>query len=196
MSGPLAQRTWTARLLAGLPTFLIASLLSFVLMSVVVGWTLVAYLLLTGAVVVAGIVLLVVRARNLHPVAFALGWLAPPGAVLCLLLLMMWYSGELGDYVLTGRFDAEVWRAHAGAEFGDRTRLRMVDDLRASGRLDGLTREQALMLLGEPSQRFQGDDGWIWWVGPERGFIVIDSTWLEVRFGPDGRVVSHRLTED
>jgi hypothetical protein len=110
-------------------------------------------------------------------------------------ILFLWMTGSLGDYFLATRFDAAAWRAHANAAFDDRTRLRMVEDLRESGRLEGLTRAEVVGLLGEPSERGRRDTELVWRVGPDRGF-GIDSTWLSVEFGSDGRVRSHWLWQD
>jgi hypothetical protein len=118
---------------------------------------------------------------------FAAGWLTPAVAVLGLFL---WWSGAIGDYFLSGSFDAETWRAKHAAPFSDRTRLRMVEDLRRSGRLDGLTRAQVLDLLGPPSGG-ASSDVLRWTLGPDG--IGIDSLLLVIRLRANDTVESHGL---
>lgn len=36
----------------------------------------------------------------------------------------------------------------------------------------------------------------VYWLGPERGFYSIDSEWLVVRLGPEGRVSDCQLVRD
>jgi hypothetical protein len=67
----------------------------------------------------------------------------------------------------------------------------------ARGTLQGKTRRQVIELLGKPS-----DDGYfrdwhlVYWIGPERGFMSIDSEWLVLRLGRDDRVVECRIVRD
>jgi hypothetical protein len=154
-----------------------------------VGGPMVRYLAVSGC----ALVLWYAVARR-RPIAFTLGWMAPPALIMGLLF---WHMGGVGDYVTSGSFDRDVWISKRDADFGDRTRLRMVESLRASGRLEQLTREEAVALLGPQHQDWWGlpVNEWIWRLGPDRG-IGIDSSWLLLHFGPDGRVESHRIIED
>jgi hypothetical protein len=76
-------------------------------------------------------------------------------------------------------------------------RLRMVDDLIASKRLDGLRRDELQRLLGPPDQTDKWKD-WdlVYWLGPDRSYFRIDSEWLVVRFDRAGRVGAYRLIRD
>ena len=111
-----------------------------------------------------------------------------------LLLLSVAY-GALAGYLPVRQFDAVKWRSVQTADNHDR--LRMVEWLVRSGKLDGITRAQALALLGPPS-----DDGYfsdwdlVYWVGPERGLIGIDSEWLVIRFGQNGQVSEYQIVRD
>ena len=79
-------------------------------------------------------------------------------------------------------------------------RLCMVDDLMSSGKLDGLTSQQVVELLGPPHDKSfpfgctQCDIHY--YLGPERGFIRIDSEWLFITFGKDGKVTRYWLYRD
>ena len=73
----------------------------------------------------------------------------------------------------------------------------MADDLVRRRLLDGLTREQTLHLLGEPRPtNYFSEWDLVYWLGPERSFIGVDSEWLVVRFAPDGQVSEYRIVRD
>ena len=60
-------------------------------------------------------------------------------------------------------------------------RTRIVDDLLADHELVGMTEEEIQRLLGghdNESGYFQQEDRLVYWLGPERGWISIDSEWL------------------
>ena len=92
-------------------------------------------------------------------------------------------------------FNAEMWRQPQVP--GSTVRLSMVEWLVRSGRLDGLTRPQVLALLGPPTDLgyFQNWD-LVYLLGPERGLFGIDSEWLAIRLGKDGRVAEYRIVRD
>ena len=71
------------------------------------------------------------------------------------------------------------------------TRTRIVDDLLANHELVGMTEEEILALLGDHDNEagyFQQQDRFIYWLGPERGLMSIDSEWLILDFA--GEVVT------
>jgi hypothetical protein len=77
----------------------------------------------------------------------------------------------------------------------------MVDDLIASGRLDGLTRAEVVALLGEPLPRGSFPAGAMYtdmhyYLGPERGLFPIDSEWLFIDLDAEGVVESYYLYRD
>jgi hypothetical protein len=95
-------------------------------------------------------------------------------------------------------FDSAVWLQGEKAEFSSKApRLRMADGLVRSGLLIGKTRLQIEALLGPPAQ---APNPWradmIYWLGPERSFIRIDSEWLAIRFGEAGDVCDVRIVRD
>ena len=149
-----------------------------------------AWLLLTAAVLLAALLAWATHRTRARPVAFALGWLTLAAVVL---LFVAWMDGSLGDFFHTKTFDRESW---IEADTDGRARLRMVDHLRASGRLERLTLAESLRLLGEPSQRaWRGDERvWVWRLG--FAGMMIDPSYLLLTFGPDGRVASHAVVED
>lgn len=72
----------------------------------------------------------------------------------------------------------------------------MVDDLLRRYKLVGMTRTEIEQLLGKPpsTQYFPSYD-YVYWLGPERGFISIDSEWLCVKFKND-KVIEARICRD
>lgn len=80
-------------------------------------------------------------------------------------------------------------------------RLTMADDLIETKKLDGLSRNQVVELLGEPSMeniQWSKDDyfGLVYHLGPERGFMSVDSEWLGISFGGNNVVKYYKLVRD
>jgi outer membrane protein assembly factor BamE (lipoprotein component of BamABCDE complex) len=114
---------------------------------------------------------------------------ARPLAALLAALLVTACSG----HHLAKRFDAVAWRAQDDAH---PVRDAMVDDLVRSGRLKGMTRAQVVDLLGEPTptDKFRDYD-MVYWLGPDRTYTPIDSSWLVITLA-DGRVKDDQRIED
>jgi hypothetical protein len=73
----------------------------------------------------------------------------------------------------------------------------MVDDLLQHHRLRGLDRSGVVALLGEPPHTgYFREYDLVYWLGPERGLMSIDSEWLVMKFDPAGRVTEARLVTD
>jgi len=92
-------------------------------------------------------------------------------------------------------FDSASWRDERSLHDG--TRERMADRLVGRHTLQGKTRSEVVSLLGEPPPTgYFSDWDLVYFLGPERGFWSIDSEWLVVRFGQDGRVAEFRIVRD
>jgi len=95
-------------------------------------------------------------------------------------------------------FDSQAWKAGDSAPHSPSApRLKMADDLVASGALRGLRRDAVINLLGPPTKT----DKWknwdlVYWLGAERSYVSIDSEWLVLRLGADGRVRDVRIVKD
>lgn len=118
---------------------------------------------------------------------FATLLVAVASAVVVLVLWRAWFPGQ--------SFDRAAWQANATAESG--VRQAMADRLLARRTLVGKTRAEIVDLLGEPppTEYFKEWD-LVYRLGMERGFISIDSEWLVLRLGTDGRVAEARLLTD
>jgi hypothetical protein len=92
-------------------------------------------------------------------------------------------------------FDPVAWGA--GEKQPEREWEEMADDLVASRALLGKTRSEVVALLGEPPPTgyFRSFD-LVYRLGMERRFISIDSEWLVLRLGPDGRVIECKIVTD
>ncbi len=92
-------------------------------------------------------------------------------------------------------FDPVAWQDPSQLEQG--VRLAMADRFIAQDTLIGKTRAEVIRLLGKPS-----DEGYfrswdlVYWLGPERGYMSIDSEWLVLRIGSDDKVVECRIVRD
>jgi hypothetical protein len=92
-------------------------------------------------------------------------------------------------------FDPVAWQDPVRVKQG--VRLAMADRLVAKGTMLGKTRSQVVRSLGEPSgEGYFKDWDLVYWLGPERGFICIDSEWLVLRLGGNGQVVESRIVRD
>jgi len=92
------------------------------------------------------------------------------------------------------RFDPSLWNNPATPAS---VRLRMADDIVDNKKLVGLTRKEVIARLGEPpkTEYFKNFD-LVYYLGTERGFISIDSEWLVLKLGPDGRVTRATIAND
>lgn len=108
------------------------------------------------------------------------------------LMTKSWYE----DYSARRPFDATVWRDPAVLSDPDYPRLRMVDDLLQTHDFTEMTRQEALALLGPPSEPGWSKHALIYWLGPERVVMSIDSEWLAFELDAAGRVARHEIVRD
>ena len=114
------------------------------------------------------------RLKRTNYLALAVVVAFAAACVLGLLALREWH-----------RFSREKWLQDP------ENRTRIVDDLLANHELVGMTEEEILALLGDHDNEagyFQQQDRFIYWLGPERGLMSIDSEWLILDFA--GEVVT------
>lgn len=93
-------------------------------------------------------------------------------------------------------FDAEQWQVNA-SQRGAKVRLAMADRIVARKMLRGKTRTQVRDMLGEPPRTdYFSDWDLVYWLGPERGFLGIDSEWLVVKLDRTGIVDEFEIVRD
>lgn len=97
-------------------------------------------------------------------------------------------------------FDSVQWKQAAWeAKEGNHSesRICMVDDLLRTHRLVGLSRQELENLLGKPNdlESAQTKSEYLYYLGPERSYLSVDSDWLDVIFAHD-KVVSAIIKPD
>lgn len=95
------------------------------------------------------------------------------------------------------QFNPEVWQDPSLTVEPRYVRSCMVDDLLASGRLTSQPQTELVRLLGEPTTQngFTAYD-LVYWLGPERSLISIDSEWLVITLDASGKVAEAQLVTD
>lgn len=114
---------------------------------------------------------------------------------LCIFSMLAWAIATNEDvHPKQIRFNEVAWKAEPKRE-----RIHMVDDLIGKGIVKGMPREDVENLLGKPDQRNwrsgETNYDYIYFLGPERSLISIDSEWLAVRFA-DGKAIEIRTLTD
>ena len=107
------------------------------------------------------------------------------------------YSGPMSRCRGHRTFTKAAWQDSVQV-YGDLAlRGCMVDDLLSRRRLRGIRRDEVVALLGEPRPTaYFTDYDLVYWLGPERGLVSIDSEWLVLRLDGSGRVSDYRLVTD
>lgn len=99
----------------------------------------------------------------------------------------VWYPGRA--------FDAAKWNDDTQIERG--VRLAMADRLVARRTLIGKIRSEVVSLLGEPPPTgYFASWDMVYHLGPERGFMSVDSEWLVLKMGAEARVIECRIVRD
>ena len=107
----------------------------------------------------------------------------------------------VATYVLRGAssmsFDKAKWLDTESYEKEPYIRLEMVKDLINNRLSQGLSRSEVTDLLGPPTQteKFAQYD-LVYWLGIEKGFIRIDSTWLVIKMDDAAGLVESRTLND
>ncbi len=115
----------------------------------------------------------------------------------CLALAGWVFFGEnVREYLARQPFDPVAWQ-QALHNQTDPVRIRMVDDLLRRHQFRGMTRVEVVALIGEPDDTpYFKDWDMVYWLGPERGFMGIDSEWLVFRLDDDKVVNDYRIVRD
>jgi hypothetical protein len=142
-------------------------------------------------------------------------WWVVAALTTCLLVVaVMWLflDGHVDNWMHQRSFDAALWKA----DIWDKTtkryvyggdwppRLCMVDGLMASKRLLGMTKGEVVELLGPADQQTDVVGNrqrsiaprFTYYLGPERGFIRIDSETLILEFDANGKVTRQFIYRD
>jgi len=144
-------------------------------------------------ILVVLVIVRLVRGPVVRPVAFGVGIVA----VWALLFTSVMLGPSVSNWRHQRAFESSAWKARAGGEPMWPTRLSMIDDLLDRYPLVGLGKDSIESLLGpRDSTGYFRDWDYVYWLGPERGLVRIDSEWLVLRFGVDGRVRERWIVRD
>jgi hypothetical protein len=116
---------------------------------------------------------------------------------LCVVGAVGWFffGDTIREHLRRRPFDAAAWQGEA--HLTNDVRIRMVDDLLRRHRFGGMTREQVAAIVGQPDKTdYFRDWDMVYWLGPERGFISIDSEWLVFRLDSQKKVTDFRIVTD
>lgn len=120
------------------------------------------------------------------------------GLVFCYIVFISLLIGGpiLKDVLNRQKFDSVIWKQSLAEKGNTAIRIKMVNSLLRKHNLVGMTRKQIDDLLGKPPKTaYFSDYEYVYWLGPERGFISIDSEWLGIKF-QDDKVIEARLLRD
>jgi len=146
----------------------------------------------------AGLALLVIvhvaGRRNVRPIAYGAGAIS----VWVALVVYVFAQPAVAEMWYERPFDIAGWRENERAVPMWPARLRMVDDLLSKHELVGLTTDSVERVLGPRERTTALFDDWdyVYRLGPERGLVRIDSEWLVLRVGADGRISERRIVRD
>lgn len=114
---------------------------------------------------------------------------------ICLLILLLpctYFGLIMSKNYSISLFNEERWTKKPDE------RVYMVDNLLYKYKLKGMTKDEVKKLLGEPTKTeyFKTPSNFVYYLGPERGFIRIDSEWLTIDFDDKGMVNSFGIARD
>ena len=110
---------------------------------------------------------------------------------MAILFIILIVSSCASRHIYIHTFTAEKW---ADNPMG---RVNIVDDMLDRYSLVGMSEDEIHVLLGNETENayFKEDDNIVYWLGPERGLISIDSEWLVITF-KDGTVSEYKIMRD
>lgn len=95
------------------------------------------------------------------------------------------------------RFDSFQWKQSGQLNQVSYPRLQMADNLIRDRTLYGKTKEQIIELLGKPSDSgYFKDYDLVYWLGPSRDWLSVDSEWLLIKLDTSERVIQSELGRD
>lgn len=139
------------------------------------------------------VVLWIRPGSSARPIAFAAGTITP----YLLLVGYLFVGPGIEEWSHRRHFEPAAWRQDDSTDPMWPARLAMVDDLLEGQHFNGKPRALVDSLLGPgDSTEYYREWDIVYWLGPERGMLRIDSEWLVFRVGPDGRITDHRIVRD
>ena len=101
------------------------------------------------------------------------------------------------EYLSRVNFDSDLWQNDQAINREPYPRLRMVDNLLKKHNLNGKDHNEIITLLGKPEETpYFKEYEIVYWLGPERNFISIDSEWLVININEKGIVDEYHVFTD
>jgi hypothetical protein len=108
-----------------------------------------------------------------------------------------WLGCTLQSETPVSKLDSKIWKDPAQFDQEPFPRRTMADTLVGDRALQGKTRAEVIELLGEPTEtEYFGDWDVVYWLGPQRGFLAMDSEWLVIRLDESGHVSETKIKTD
>jgi hypothetical protein len=105
------------------------------------------------------------------------------------------FRDDIRERLSRRKFDPASWQSSQSST--NAIRIRMVDDLLRSYQFRGMTRQQVVAIIGEPDKtEYFKDWDMVYWLGPERGWMSIDSEWLVFRLNEQKQVANYKIVRD
>jgi len=111
-----------------------------------------------------------------------------------LLVCYLFFGPRIKSYSNKIPFESSQWKAHLNDR--DLAKQKMVDDLMSRHKLVGMSVNEVEELLGKPpTTGYFKDYDYVYWLGPERSVLGVDSEWLGIKF-QDGVVIKADILRD
>jgi hypothetical protein len=139
----------------------------------------------------------VVDQPALYPMRMRTFFITGVAVTICVIAVVAWFffGDTIQERLRRRPFDAAAWRGEK--TLTNDVRIRMVDDLLRRHNFRGMTRDQVTAIAGEPDTTgYFKEWDLVYWLGPERGFMSIDSEWLVFRLDRQKIVTDSRIVRD
>ncbi len=118
--------------------------------------------------------------------------------VVSLGLVFLLTFNTLGDEAhMSISFDQSQWKNEEQITEEPYIRLQMIKDVMDNHLSRGLSRDQVIAKLGQPTETpYFRDYDLVYWLGAEPGLISIDSKWLVIKLDSQNAVADYKLVTD
>ena len=141
----------------------------------------------------AVLVFSVVRKQKAPIIAYAVGAFIP----YFLFLVFLFLNPIFDDYSKRIEFDSTAWKNSNTISDPEFLRLRMVDSFLSKNQLIGMHKTEIEELIGPPDDtEYKKNWDMVYWLGPERSFISIDSEWLVFNYNRDNIITEYKIVTD
>ena len=114
----------------------------------------------------------------------------------CMFFTYILFGDSIKDYINKKDFDSIVWKKSIIHNLKNPVRIYMVDDLLKKYKLVGMNKNEIDSLLGvAPETEYFKEYDYVYWLGPERSWIRIDSEWLCLKF-KNNKVIEAKILRD